>query len=765
MKKNIQAFVVLTVALLFFAGYISASAKGTSINSMRGFDEAPATYIDYTKDDLQVIPDKYNTGCKGKLTSFVESEEDKRLMLMDGLPVIQADEEGNGALKLSFYKVKELKKEGYVVKNVDFTSKTHAYRFYFIGAPETKTKITFENCKFTRFDSTENADITLKDCTVESVSATNLICNNCQFGHSVNDAIRAFNDAYFTNCFICDMQYPCDYNQHIDGVQIFGNTHSQDTTKGKDAGNIHFKNCRFEIPVYYIDENNLAGMNDCIFVQNEYSDASNITFEDIITNGANYQFSAHRGEEKKLGIVRDLKEVSLKNCRMGEGSILGIMTSVDPYVKLEIVGMNNLLYVGSSWKDEDGFTHFSVTNDCAREKKLTIVTDKQTKTFTIPAYPLASITNAKTEENKHKFSYESFPIDIDVKVEADEYAVCYDTTYDINQIRYVNYSQKKISINESELEKYKGKIEVIKSGSCGKNITYTLTNDGVLTLTGEGRMEDYHSKKLPPWDRKDIDVVDVAATPKAYIRKVVVGYGITYIGAQSFNGKGSLQKLVLPETLEKIGGRAFANCSSIIDVTLPASLGEIGTAAFTNCFAMKIDYKGDDWSKVKLAEADAAFLSEKVNGYTPGNTIPPSPTIQPGNTRHPSPTKEPGKTLQPLKTVNVALTSSIKKIKSIKPRIKKIKRYRKKVKLIFKKEKIAKGYHIYVSKRKNFKKSLKKYTLYNKNIKGYTKKNITKTIKGLRKKQKYYIKVRAFIVISGKKYYSKWSATRGFWLR
>ena len=38
------------------------------------------------------------------------------------------------------------------------------------------------------------------------------------------------------------------------------------------------------------------------------------------------------------------------------------------------------------------------------------------------------------------------------------------------------------------------------SGSCGKNLTWTLSEDGVLTILGRGDMDDYLEDFIPtPW--------------------------------------------------------------------------------------------------------------------------------------------------------------------------------------------------------------------------------------------------------------------------
>lgn len=81
--------------------------------------------------------------------------------------------------------------------------------------------------------------------------------------------------------------------------------------------------------------------------------------------------------------------------------------------------------------------------------------------------------------------------------------------------------------------------------------------------------------------------------------------------------------------------------------------------------------------------------------------------------------------------------------------VKKIKSIKKKLKVSWKKVKSANGYQIQYSTSKKFKKS-KKITIKK-------AKTTSKTIKKLKSKKKYYVRIRTYITVNGKKYYSKWS--------
>lgn len=86
-----------------------------------------------------------------------------------------------------------------------------------------------------------------------------------------------------------------------------------------------------------------------------------------------------------------------------------------------------------------------------------------------------------------------------------------------------------------------------------------------------------------------------------------------------------------------------------------------------------------------------------------------------------------------------------------KAKIKKIKRNGTKIKVTIKKVKGATKYQIKYSTSKKFTK---------KATKTVTTKKTTKTIKKLKKNKKYYVKVRAYKKVNGKKYYGKWSKVK-----
>lgn len=118
--------------------------------------------------------------------------------------------------------------------------------------------------------------------------------------------------------------------------------------------------------------------------------------------------------------------------------------------------------------------------------------------------------------------------------------------------------------------------EVIASGEQG-TVSWTLTQDGVLTVTGTGPAS---------WGRYDI--------PSSLVRHVIIAEGITHI--PSFAGYNKLISVELPDTITSLA-RTFSNCSSLQSVKMSNQMTSIGPEAFLYC------------SSLELAELPAGIIS------------------------------------------------------------------------------------------------------------------------------------------------------------
>ena len=122
---------------------------------------------------------------------------------------------------------------------------------------------------------------------------------------------------------------------------------------------------------------------------------------------------------------------------------------------------------------------------------------------------------------------------------------------------------------------------VVDSGSCGKNgdnVTWKLTSDGTLTISGTGDMADfdYWNGNGAPWLRVRLQA-----------KKVIIQDGVTSIGSYAFYDCDALANVIISNGLTNIGNYAFYRCTRLANVTIPASVTAIGWGAFQGCRSLK----------------------------------------------------------------------------------------------------------------------------------------------------------------------------------
>ncbi len=115
------------------------------------------------------------------------------------------------------------------------------------------------------------------------------------------------------------------------------------------------------------------------------------------------------------------------------------------------------------------------------------------------------------------------------------------------------------------------------SGTCGRegdNLSWTLDENGTLTIAGKGDMADFPENSTRPW-------------PVASVTSLVLTDGVASIGDFAFFGCRRLENVSLPETLRSIGTRAFFYCSRLRSVELPDCVTELGENPFAHCSALE----------------------------------------------------------------------------------------------------------------------------------------------------------------------------------
>ncbi len=121
----------------------------------------------------------------------------------------------------------------------------------------------------------------------------------------------------------------------------------------------------------------------------------------------------------------------------------------------------------------------------------------------------------------------------------------------------------------------------VSGGSCGDNVTWLLDDQGVLTISGIGNMQDFYDSDPdyfePPAPWSDF---------REKINSVVIKPGVTSVGAYAFYDC-RLTSVTIPDSVVSIGGHAFSQCQILETMTIPQGVKTIGEHAFSGCERLK----------------------------------------------------------------------------------------------------------------------------------------------------------------------------------
>lgn len=155
----------------------------------------------------------------------------------------------------------------------------------------------------------------------------------------------------------------------------------------------------------------------------------------------------------------------------------------------------------------------------------------------------------------------------------------FSSTDDYEDARVFGYSGKVKNAAEKAKRKFYD-LGVIEKQLCGRNLKWDFNRTtGALTISGTGPMHSFitsqdiqegvdENKVIVPWERF-----------KREIRKVVIGSGVTSIGKGVFAGM-TLNEVSIANTVTEVDDYAFYG-SNLVSLDLPGSVKRVGKYAFT----------------------------------------------------------------------------------------------------------------------------------------------------------------------------------------
>ena len=181
---------------------------------------------------------------------------------------------------------------------------------------------------------------------------------------------------------------------------------------------------------------------------------------------------------------------------------------------------------------------------------------------------------------------------------------------------------------------------IIDEGTCGRDLTWVLTDDGTLTISGDGEMANYFEQ--PVAQKKYPDEVPAPwNSHRNKIKTVIISNGVLNIGDRAFYDCPELTSVSIGNSVKTIGVSAFQNCTQLTSVSIGRSVARIGSLAFYNCYNLYEITCKSTHIVGSISPIGDRFYNVPITArvYVPANVLhlhQPAPRSLPGNAPDPN---------------------------------------------------------------------------------------------------------------------------------
>ena len=133
----------------------------------------------------------------------------------------------------------------------------------------------------------------------------------------------------------------------------------------------------------------------------------------------------------------------------------------------------------------------------------------------------------------------------------------------------------------------------VTSGTCGDDLSWSVSEDGVLTISGTGDMADFGENA--PWSNPGVEITGL-----------VIEDGVTGIADNAFAGLTQLKEITIPASVESIGSNAFASCEGLTTITFEGDAPAIAEDAFNGVTA-EVNYPQTNKTYDSIALSQEGF--------------------------------------------------------------------------------------------------------------------------------------------------------------
>lgn len=149
----------------------------------------------------------------------------------------------------------------------------------------------------------------------------------------------------------------------------------------------------------------------------------------------------------------------------------------------------------------------------------------------------------------------------------------------------------------------------LQEGTCGENVTWQLSEDGTLTISGEGPTTDYSVGSPSPFSDDSM---------RTNIKKVVFSEGVTSIGNRLLARCTELTGVNISSSVKTIGNNALYYCTALEQISIPEGVETIENEAFNGNRSLKNVTFPSTLKTIKASAFSSTKLEEIVfpNGLT-----------------------------------------------------------------------------------------------------------------------------------------------------
>lgn len=144
---------------------------------------------------------------------------------------------------------------------------------------------------------------------------------------------------------------------------------------------------------------------------------------------------------------------------------------------------------------------------------------------------------------------------------------------------------------------------VLAKGTCGTNLTWQLTSDYTLTISGTGKTYDFSSTGAP-WENY-----------RESIKKIDIGAEVTSIDGHAFSNCTGLASVTIGNSVTSIGYEAFCGCNNLTSVNYTGTIDQWVQIKFGNSYGNPLCYAKNLYINNRLVTAANITLATNINAY------------------------------------------------------------------------------------------------------------------------------------------------------